>query len=313
MILKAPVDQKNFASNLLFTNSARNAWKHILEHFNIESPGKILLPSYIGYTDREGSGVFDPVMHVKTPYEFYPLSKDLSIQPGYLAERLKRGDIKLLLVIHYFGFCPNDMDSILQLCRENNVILVEDCAHAYTLGNNGKYIPGNRGDFTFYSLHKFFAVSTGGVLKINSGKYQLPAIPANERCDRDVLEHLVRVDVPQIIERRRANYKYLAGLLSGIDAIEIMYELPDNTIPQSFPVLVKKINRPDLYFLLEKKGIQTIALYYRLIDQLDRKEFPVSFEVSDSILNFPVHQDTTFEDLDLLVKELRTSILELTA
>lgn len=50
--------------------------------------------------------------------------------------------------------------------------------------------------------------------------------------------------------------------------------------------------------------IPTTALYYRLIDQIDASEFPGSHCVSKSILNLPVHQDVSAEDVSRICEEI---------
>jgi dTDP-4-amino-4,6-dideoxygalactose transaminase len=310
MILKGPEDKNKYLSNHFFTNSARTAWRNVLRFFSIKKPFTILLPSYIGYTEREGSGVFDPVLETNTPYEFYPVTSDLAVQLEYLSERLSRGNVKILLVIHYFGFCPNDMNTIKILCNKHDVILVEDCAHAFTYGAKNLHL-GYYGDFTFYSLHKFLPTETGGILMINSPQYLLPTIPKNEDCDYNVLLQILRSETDSIINKRRQNYSYLNSLLLDIAEIKILYQLKESTIPQSFPILIKKISREKLYFNLMQRGVPTIALYYRLISEIDKQQFPDSYEISDTILNLPIHQDTDRTDIDYLAKQLQLAIIDL--
>ena len=134
MILKAAEDKKRFTTNLYFTSAARKAWKHLLEHVNAQSQGKVLLPAYIGYTDREGSGVFDPIEETNSLYKFYPVNEQLGFSLHEMETRLSIGDVRLLLVIHYFGFCQTDIVKVATLCKKYQVILVEDCAHAFQLG-----------------------------------------------------------------------------------------------------------------------------------------------------------------------------------
>jgi dTDP-4-amino-4,6-dideoxygalactose transaminase len=45
------------------------------------------------------------------------------------------------------------------------------------------------------------------------------------------------------------------------------------------------------------RQMPTIALYYRMIDQIDRTEHQMSFQLAGEILNLPVHQDTSLEDI----------------
>lgn len=84
--------------------------------------------------------------------------------------------------------------------------------------------------------------------------------------------------------------------------------LDKGTVPLNFPIIVNNDKREKLYFKLIEDGIITTSLYYRIISEIDRVEFPVSYSISNSILNLPVHQDTTKEDLRFIVKHLTKHI-----
>ena len=64
------------------------------------------------------------------------------------------------------------------------------------------------------------------------------------------------------------------------------------------PIAIKKGQREAIYFDLVEKGITPTALYYKLIPQVSGESFSRTKELSNEILNFPVHQDTTPEDID---------------
>src|SRR5690606_10190775 len=119
------------------------------EHGN----ANILLPAYIGFTDREGSGIFDPVESTESKFSFYKMNGDLTVDYDHLLNLINEGTYNVLLIVHYFGICRNDLRKIKQLCDDNNIILVEDCAHAYHLGQKREKL-GVEGDFSFYSVHK---------------------------------------------------------------------------------------------------------------------------------------------------------------
>ncbi|EJL9428297.1 perosamine synthetase-related protein, partial [Vibrio cholerae] len=59
-----------------------------------------------------------------------------------------------------------------------------------------------------------------------------------------------------------------------------------------------------LYFYLLDNNIPTVALYYRMIPQIDPGKFELSMLISSEILNLPVHQDTTLEDVDLVCNKI---------
>ncbi len=100
---------------------------------------------------------------------------------------------RVVLVIHEWGIPRAGMDRLALACRRRGLLLIEDCAYAI-----GSFLTGGRmgrdGDFTLFSLPKFFAVDGGGLLLSPAG-HPLPAwVPP-----------AVQVEPPEgIIERRRA-------------------------------------------------------------------------------------------------------------
>ena len=283
----------------IFVDKGRIAFSHILKQIK----GKILLPSYIGINDKEGSGVFDPITENKLEYEFYNLNKDLSIDMEDFLNKIKDPKIKSVLVIHYFGFMQTAIEKIVEICKNNNKYLIEDCAHSLLSEYKNKKL-GCFGDASFFSLHKILPLKDGGVLQINNPKIETPKIKNTKH-----IKLINDFDFKKVSEIRRANYLYLLDKLKSFSTIEILYpELPRGIVPLNFPILIKNKDRDSVYFAMRKKGIEQVSLYYRLIEQIG-KEYKNSYYISKHITNLPIHQAVTFEDIDKMVQELKT-ILE---
>ncbi len=300
MLLKGPENKSAFAAHMSFTRSARVAWELVLKQCRTDGALRVLLPAYIGETNREGSGIFDPVRAQGCVTNFYPVSDRLVPDTESIAITLSNQSIDVLLAVHYFGFVQSNMPLLRSLCDRHEVTLVEDCAHVCRLHGD---VPGTIGDYAFYSLHKFLPTESGGVLLANSRPEV--SIPEEERCDPKVLEQFSRTDLTAAAEVRRRNYAFLQDRLSDVPGLSVMYELDECTVPHTFPALIHHNRREELYFHLQNQQMPTIALYYRLINAIDPATFPVSCKVSHSILNLPVHQDTSQDDLQALVDEIR--------
>lgn len=306
MLIKSPELPYNCSQPLQYSSAARVAFHTILENLDFDSGKKLLLPAYIGITDREGSGVFDPVQQTETPYEFYALDRKLSAVKKDLYDLIRSEKFRALLIIHYFGFCQNDMAEIVGLCKKHNVLLIEDCAHAMlseiTYGQLGKL-----GDFSFYSIHKFLATKDGGCLRVNNRDYEhLLHLSHHTQPNLETLDMLARADLEAVGEKRRTNYFHLMELINDCPGIAIMYpELPSGIVPHNLPINIKKGQRESLYFKLIDRGVPVIALYYRMIDPIKKGNYGNALYVSENILNLPVHQDIDIEDLSFIQKELR--------
>lgn len=300
MITKSAENPAQCAAPLVFTRNARTAWGHIIA--NAPAPA-VLLPAYIGYTEREGSGVLDPVEAHAAPFGFYRVDNDLRVDLDDFARQLASGGFTIALVIHYFGICRNDMARIKALCSEHGVLLVEDCAHAFQLDAPGQRL-GNYGDFSFYSLHKYLASSAGGALKVNSTALALGPLAPGQEIALDDLAQYARTNFGEVATIRRANYLAYEQHLPALADCRPMYRLADDEIAQSFAVRIGQGLREQLYFHLIERNIPVTALYYRLIDQLKAEQYPVSFAISGEILNLPVHQDIDPADVVTICAEI---------
>lgn len=305
MLLKSAVDINNCTYPYFFTKNARTAWYNILESIKVSKGRelKLLLPAYIGINNKEGSGVFDAVLKSNADFVFYKVTDNLQVDMEDFNQKIQNEHFDLALVIHYFGFSRIDMEWVKAICQKSNVILVEDCAHAFYIGNNVSKI-GSYGDFSFYSLHKYLAVSTGGLLRVNNSALVRPQLNSEDMIDLTALERFSTSDFNEIAKLRKRNYKYYQEKIISNEHIEVLFDLDDKDIPQTFPIRVKNGLREKLYFYLLKNDIPTVALYYRMIPQILPSEFALSILISSEILNLPVHQDTILKDIDLVCSKI---------
>lgn len=307
MIQRNATDPSHLARRWTFTRNARTAWELLLRGRTWPSGSSLLMPGYIGYTEREGSGVFDPVENTGTPCTFYPVGPTLEVDTAMIERRLATGRHPMLLVVHWFGLSHADMPALRKLCDLHGTMLVEDCAHVPgpAHGNPGL---GTYGHAAFHSLHKVLAVETGGCLVLNDPALAHAASAPDEHCALPVVEQFARTDMKAVADARRSSYAWLADRLRSTPGIELLRAAPGDEVPHDFPLLVKDGLRERLYFALMDRGLPTIALYYRMIDQITPAEHPNSHAIAQSILNLPVHQDTTREDLALLCDALEEEL-----
>lgn len=306
MLSKKPEKKYNYNKKCFYTNSARQAWGMILQ--SLPNNSKILLPSYIGVTDREGSGIYDPVTAFEIKHDFYELKSDLSIDIEYLKSKLNQGEYNLILIVHYFGFQVDNIIEIAKICKEYDVVLVEDCAHLFTLNLNYLSNAGNYGDMSFYSLHKNFPLDKGGLLLVNNKSIRLDVQSFSELNNK---EEFLFYDILGIAEKRIENYKYLQKLIENIDGIVSFKNLKKGDIPHNYPILVSNNLREPLYFWLLERGVHLIALYYRLIPPLNVSENNEMIKLSNNILNLPIHQDVDKKELVFMVELIKQGIKEL--
>jgi len=283
-----------------------------LETLNIARNEVVLLPAYIGITEREGSGVFDPIIETKIEYDFYAVDRKLQIDLQSIIDLIETKKVKAILCIHYFGFPQESIFKLNSICKKNKIILIEDCAHTIS-SNIGNIQLGSIGDYAFFSLHKYFPMEIGGMFRSNSKYNELyNSLNDEEILDERNISIFLCSNKPFIKIKRIQNYNYLLSKIKNFKSIELLYpELPEGTVPLNFPVIIKSGIREKLYFKLMELGAPTVALYYRLIEEIEPKRFPESYYVSKNILNIPIHQDIKENDIDVFIYKLEQAMKEL--
>lgn len=298
MITKIAITPDRFKRLFTYTDSARNAWSDIIEKYKVLYPkAKILLPSYIGWSANEGSGIFDSVKNAGVDFDFYGLGLYLDIDFEHLKEQVLKDKNQLVLLVHYFGFIDVNYKKITTWLMENEVAFVEDCAHAWLSDLIGGRC-GRNGLYSFYSLHKMLPVKAGGILVENNPH-------ADNNTEKNVFFDL-SYDLYAIYEIRRVNYKYLASKLIDVEGLEVIYKtLEEGICPQTLPVIVKSYDRTRLYHEMNEKGFGMVSLYHTMIRELNNSPFDSASILSRKIINFPIHQDVSTTDMDMMVEQLK--------
>ena len=287
--------------------SARTALRGYLSSVSLNRPC-VLLPAYIGWTSREGSGVFDPIRGAGLGYGFYRMTSRLEIDLDHLSVCLRSGKFGALILIHYFGYVDPSYETAIALARQVGVIVIEDEAHALFTDLIGNRC-GRMGDVAVFSLHKLLPVPVGGMLVYP------PGTPENDMLQPAEWEDVCNpwdFDLAAIARRRRENAAVLTECLQPLAGrIDPLWGMPDEgMVPQTYPVLVRIGSRDRLHRLLNERGYGATTLYYHLINEIDQVRFPDSYALSRHILNLPLHHEATPNDLHQLVSALSEVLQE---
>jgi dTDP-4-amino-4,6-dideoxygalactose transaminase len=302
MIAKSASNAHSFARVVIPYQSARNAFSAILRALEI-SHGRVLLPAYIGWSPREGSGVFDPVASLGLDFSFYALDGRLRIDIDSLHAELQSGRIRVLVLIHYFGYVDPSYAEAVRIAREHSVFVVEDAAHAMLSDVIGGAC-GRLGDACIYSFHKMLPVASGGAAVVNAPESPLAQ---NLAAEPGCAMPLCSFDLRSIAVKRRANSLILDKLVRDmVPEVEPLFGVPGcSEVPQTYPVRVRNdFARDRLYHEMNSAGFGVVSLYHTLISQISPDSFPETVTLSRHILNLPVHQDASEEALESMVREL---------
>jgi perosamine synthetase len=101
-----------------------------------------------------------------TPVFVDSLRETWQIDPDDILKKIT-GKTKAVMAVHLYGH-PCEMDEIVQICNENNLFLIEDCAEAIGSKYKGKHV-GTFGDISTFSFfgNKTITTGEGGMVVTN--------------------------------------------------------------------------------------------------------------------------------------------------
>jgi perosamine synthetase len=101
------------------------------------------------------------ILNAGAEVQFVDCNKtDLCMSYDDMVAKAKKHNPAAVWVVHIGGHIAFDIERITKYCKENNIILLEDCAHSHGASWNGKK-PGEWGDAGFYSFYATKTITTG--------------------------------------------------------------------------------------------------------------------------------------------------------
>ncbi len=212
-------------------------------------------------------------------------------------ERALTPRTRAISIVHYLGM-PVNMDRILQLARQYDLFVVEDCALAIGTTFRGKHagLHGNVGSFSFYPV-KHMTTSEGGMLTTQSeeiwkkisrqkafgvdrtvsersvpGVYDVPLLGFNYRMSE--IESAIGIHqldkVDSFLERRKQNYETLSAGFKEISEISLFQSSHDEYQSSYYchSILLNESlssRRLEIVQYLREHGVGTSVYYPRAV------------------------------------------------
>jgi len=147
--IKKKVSNPRF-QDVTLTLRGRDAISIAVRHFGLKKEDTMLVPAYsCGVIVRPFTENFSP--------EYYDIERDFSINPEIIESKLSTGKVKVLYIIHYFGFLHRNLNQLSKLCKKYGVLLWED--HAHSALSNISY---DYADAMIFSFRKLLPIPDGG-------------------------------------------------------------------------------------------------------------------------------------------------------
>jgi len=243
-----------------------------------------------------------------------------------------------ILPVHVYGN-PCQMDKIQQIADKHGLKVIYDAAHAFGVKEKGVSVL-NYGDLSVLSFHatKVFSTIEGGAIICHSEEMkhhidnlknfgfrgelvvEEPGINAklNELQAAYGLLQLKYID--GFILKRKSITELYKNLLKDISGIHFLNDNSDVSYSYSyFPILINKevfgISRDELYDKLIKNNIFGRRYFYPLISNFQPyselpsalpQNLPVATSVAGQVLCLPIYVDLSFDDIELIVKIIKS-------
>ncbi|KJZ56961.1 DegT/DnrJ/EryC1/StrS family aminotransferase [Pseudomonas fluorescens] len=237
---------------------------------------------------------------------------------------------KAVMVVHLYGLAC-DMDEVVALCKEHNLLLIEDCAEAFGSLYKGQHV-GTFGDVATFSFFGNKTITTGeGGMVVSKNKdiherachlksqgvsktreYWHDELAFNYRmtniCAAIGLAQLERAD--EIIALKRQVADWYREALEGLP-LQMHAEQPGtrHSYWMCSVLLDDPSQRQALRDHLKSKGIETRPLFapaHNMPHCKTDETFPVAQDLSSRGMNLPSYPTLTREQVQQVVEEIRS-------
>ena len=328
----------------LVVNSCTSALHLALKALDIKNGDKVFVPTL----------TFSATAEAVTYLNAIPIFLDIDprsglITPDILINSLNSNpDIKAIIVVHYGGQVAKMRDptgiGILDICRERNIKIIEDCAHSFGSKLNRQHSGtfGDIGCFSFYA-NKCITTGEGGLVVTDSlelanrvSRLRLHGMTSStfERVgwEYDISEFGYKYNMSDInaavgiaqlekadifrIKRERVARLYIS-ILSDDRNIQLL-KLNENESIHSwhlFPVLINTHRnvRDRVYDIMKEEGIH-LSVHYKPLHKMsaykkylypDKNKFIGANEFFHKCISLPIYPDLKNSDVIHIAKTLK--------
>lgn len=219
---------------------------------------------------------------------------------------------KAILIVHLYGQMAK-MQSILELAKANNLLVIEDAAQAHGARYNNKLAGsiGNAAAFSFYPAKNLGALGDAGAVTTNNDELaktvkQLRNYGASSKYKNDIVGVNNRLDEIQALfldiklkslegdndKRRTIAKTYLKNIKN--DKVTLPYY--DNSLNHVFYVFVVLVdNRDDFRAYLLRNDIETLVHYpipphkQKALSDFNVLKLPITESIHNRIVSLPMN------------------------
>lgn len=237
---------------------------------------------------------------------------------------------KAIIPVHLYGQL-SPMEEILEISKENNLLIIEDAAQAHGAENHEGKRAGNLGDsagFSFYPTKNLGALGDGGAITTNdddlaevvsklrnygtSTKYVNEILGFNSRLD-ELQAAFLNCKLPTLDmdnNRRREIAKRYVSEIKNKKIILPKYDGSENHVFHLFVVRVK--SRNEFIDYLDRNGIGHLIHYpipphqQKALSEYSKLSFPNTEKIHNEIISIPMSPVLSEVDVERVIDVLNS-------
>lgn len=334
-------DYHRFNSQGVFVSSATAALHLILMSLKIGINDEVIIPALTFVSDANVIKQLGatPVFADSQSLQDFNVSSDDIISK--ISDKTKA-----IVIVHFAGF-PMDLSRLKKICKQKNISLIEDCAHAPGASIDQEYC-GTFGDFSFYSFfsNKNLAVGEGGMVfardpvKLDcirlmrshgmssvtidrhlgrNSTYDVSTVGLNYRAD-EMRAALGLVQLKKLSAgnaKRRELFNNYIEKLADTEILVPFKNVDSGVLPAChiMPILLPiSCNRSEVMAIMKSSGIQTSIHYPSFLsftaykEEIEANQIKVANEISERELTLPMHPRLKFDEVSLVVETLLRAV-----
>lgn len=218
------MEEKFHADKVLLTTSGTSALDLSMLLCDLKPGDEVILPSYTFSSTANAFAIYGAKL------VFVDIRPDTMNIDETKIEAAITEKTRAIIVVHYAGVAC-EMDTIMDIAKRHNLLVVEDAAQGVMSKYKGKYL-GTIGDMGCYSFHetKNYSMGEGGAIIINNPEYIERAEILREKGTnrskfyRGQVDKYTWVDIGDSFLPSELNAAYLWGQL------ELAEEINDNRL-----------------------------------------------------------------------------------
>jgi Predicted pyridoxal phosphate-dependent enzyme apparently involved in regulation of cell wall biogenesis len=322
------------AKNVIAVNSGTTALHIALDAFGINEGDEVIVPSL---TFCASIQVITALKAIPVFCEIDPETLNIDIND---VKRKITPKTKSIMPVHYCGNSC-DMDSLLDIGKKNNILIIEDAAHAFGSSYKGKKI-GSFGDATCFSFDPIKNITCGeggavalsddtiaeeirrkrilGIDKDTWHRYKNERSWFYEVTTQGYRYHMSNINaaiglvqlkkLDAFIEKKKNIIKTYNDAFRSLDGIKILSAKHNETAPFAYMVRVLDGRRDEMMDFLSSKGVGSgvhyIANHIQPYFSRYSRPMPVTEKIWKEILTLPLYYDMTEKDVALVISSVNS-------